>query len=287
LNTLGPGAAPFSPYDSLLSEFAVLAFEHGYALARPDALVLWEAQFGDFANGAQTVIDEYISSSEQKWGERSGVTLLLPHGSEGQGPDHSSGRIERFLQLCADDNMTVANPSLPGNYFHLLRTQGLDARRGPLVVFTPKSMLRSKAATSRLEEFTEGSFRPVVQDTTQDPARIERVLLCSGKVFYDLDAHRRETEHAGTALVRLERLYPFPADELQSELSRYPSGVDVRWVQEEPANQGAWTFVGPRVDSLIPVTIGCVSRPSASAPAVGSARRHAAEQHDLVRRAFA
>lgn len=287
LQSLGSGAARFEPYDSLLSELAVLAFEYGYSLARPDALVLWEAQFGDFANGAQTVVDEYIASSEQKWGQRSGVALLLPHGLEGQGPDHSSGRMERFLQLCADDNMTVANPSLPGNYFHLLREQGLDARRRPLVVFTPKSMLRLKAATSGLEEFTEGSFRPVVPDTTPDPARIERVLLCSGKVFYDLDAHRRDSGEDGTAIVRLERLYPFPAEELRAELSRYPSGVDVRWVQEEPANQGAWTFVGPRVDPLIPASVAGVSRPAASAPAVGSARRHAAEQQDLVRRAFA
>lgn len=287
LNSLGAEAARFTPYDSLLSELAVLAFEYGYSLARPDALVLWEAQFGDFANGAQTVVDEYISSSEQKWGQRSGVTLLLPHGLEGQGPDHSSARMERFLQLCADDNLTVANPSLPANYFHLLREQGLDAGRRPLVVFTPKSMLRSKAATSALEEFTEGSFRPVVPDTTRDPARTERVLLCSGKVFYDLDAHRRASGEDRTALVRVERLYPFPADELRAELSRYPSDVDVRWVQEEPANQGAWTFVAPRLASLVTAPAGCVSRPAASAPAVGSHRRHAAEQRDLVGRAFA
>ncbi|WP_377273060.1 multifunctional oxoglutarate decarboxylase/oxoglutarate dehydrogenase thiamine pyrophosphate-binding subunit/dihydrolipoyllysine-residue succinyltransferase subunit [Peterkaempfera sp. SMS 1(5)a] len=287
LNSLGPGAARFAAYDSLLSELAVLAFEYGYSLARPDALVLWEAQFGDFANGAQTVIDEYISSSEQKWGQRSGVALLLPHGLEGQGPDHSSARMERFLQLCADDNVTVANPSLPSNYFHLLRAQGLDTRRRPLVVFTPKSMLRLKTATSGLEEFSEGAFRPVVADATSDPARVERVLLCSGKFFYDLDAQRRESGADRTAIVRLERLYPFPADELRAELSRYPSGVEVRWVQEEPANQGAWTFVGPRVDRLVPAPVECVSRPAASAPAVGSARRHAAEQQDVARRAFA
>ena len=195
--------------------------------------------------------------------------------------------MERFLQLCADDNMTVANPSLPGNYFHLLRGQGLGTRRKPLVVFTPKSMLRLKAAASGLEEFTDGAFRPVLPDTTQSPARVERVLLCSGKVCYDLDAHRRESGLDETAIIRLERLYPFPADELRAELSKYPRGVDVRWVQEEPANQGAWTFVAPRLEPLTPVTIGCVSRPAASAPAVGSARRHAAEQHNLVQRAFA
>ena len=287
LNALGPDAAAFTPYDSLLSEYAVLGFEYGYSLARPDALVMWEAQFGDFANGAQTVIDEYIASSEQKWGQRSGVTLLLPHGLEGQGPDHSSARVERFLQLCADDNITVANPSLPANYFHLLRTQGLDPRRRPLVVFTPKSMLRSKAATSALEDFTTGGFRPVLPDATTDPARVERVLLCSGKVCHDLDAYRREAGDDRTAIVRLERLYPFPAAELRAELSRYPAGAQVRWVQEEPANQGAWTFAAPRIAPLLPRFLECVSRPAASAPAVGSARRHAAEQQDLVRRAFA
>jgi 2-oxoglutarate dehydrogenase E1 component len=287
LNSLGAGAAPFTPYDSLLSELAVLGFEYGYSLARPEALVLWEAQFGDFANGAQTVVDEYISSSEQKWGQRSGVTMLLPHGLEGQGPDHSSARMERFLQLCADGNMTVANPSLPANYFHLLREQALAPRPRPLVVFTPKSMLRLKAAVSGLPEFTDGSFRPVVGDATADPAGVDRVLLCSGKVFYDLDAHRRATGDDGAALVRLERLYPFPSGELRAELSRYPAGAEVRWVQEEPANQGAWTFAGPRLAPLVPGPVACVSRPAASAPAVGSAHRHAAEQQDLVRRAFA
>jgi multifunctional 2-oxoglutarate metabolism enzyme len=287
LNALGPDTAEFTPYDSLLSELAVLAFEYGYSLARPDALVMWEAQFGDFANGAQTVVDEYIASSEQKWGQRSGVTLLLPHGLEGQGPDHSSARVERFLQLCADDNMTVANPTLPGNYFHLLRAQGLDPRRRPLVVLTPKSMLRAKAATSGLAEFTGGAFRPVVPDTTLDPARVERVLLCSGKVCYDLEAYRRETADDRTALVRLEQLHPFPSGELRAALSRYPSGAAVRWVQEEPANQGAWTFVAPRLAPLLPGFLACVSRPAASAPAVGSARRHVAEQQDLVQRAFA
>ena len=287
LNSLRSKAAAFAPYDSSLSELAAVAFEYGYSLARPDALVLWEAQFGDFANGAQTVVDEYISSSEQKWGQRSGVTLLLPHGLEGQGPDHSSARIERFLQLCAQDNMTIAMPSLPGNYFHLLRQQALGGPRRPLVVFTPKSMLRLKAATSTVDEFTTGAFRAVIPDGTCDPARVRRVLLCSGKVFYDLDAHRRDAELTDTAIIRLERLYPFPADELRTELLRYPDHAEVRWVQEEPANQGAWAFAGPRAGRLTAGVVSCVSRPDASAPAVGSARRHAAEQRDLVLRAFA
>ncbi|WP_431967916.1 multifunctional oxoglutarate decarboxylase/oxoglutarate dehydrogenase thiamine pyrophosphate-binding subunit/dihydrolipoyllysine-residue succinyltransferase subunit [Actinacidiphila sp. bgisy160] len=285
LNGLGPGAAAFSPYDSMLSEMAALAFEYGYSLERPDALVLWEAQFGDFVNGAQSVVDEYIASSEQKWGERSGVTLLLPHGLEGQGPDHSSGRIERFLQLCAQGNMTVAVPTLPGNYFHLLRQQALGEGRRPLVVFTPKSMLRRKEAVSGLAEFTTGSFRPVIPDEGAD-AQVRRVLLCSGKVFYDLDDHRRNAGLRDTAIVRLERPYPFPEEELGAELARFPRAAEVRWVQEEAGNQGAWSFVRPHVERLAGRPLGCVSRPPASAPAVGSARRHAAEQKELVEAAF-
>ncbi|MGW5176699.1 multifunctional oxoglutarate decarboxylase/oxoglutarate dehydrogenase thiamine pyrophosphate-binding subunit/dihydrolipoyllysine-residue succinyltransferase subunit [Streptomyces sp. NPDC004082] len=286
LNHLGPRAARFSLYDSMLSELAALAFEYGYALARPDALVLWEAQFGDFANGAQTVIDEFIASSEQKWGRRSALTLLLPHGLEGQGPDHSSARIERFLQLCAQDNMTVALPSLPSNYFHLLRRHALDGSGTPLVIFTPKSMLRSKAATSALAEFTQGEFRPVLPDLAADPARVTRVLLCSGKVFYDLEARRRSSGSVQTAIVRLERLYPFPERELAAELARFPGAVDVRWVQEEPENQGPWSFVEPRLRRLVSGSVGCLSRPAAAAPAVGSARRHAVEQETLVASAF-
>ncbi|MGW7262160.1 multifunctional oxoglutarate decarboxylase/oxoglutarate dehydrogenase thiamine pyrophosphate-binding subunit/dihydrolipoyllysine-residue succinyltransferase subunit [Streptomyces sp. NPDC054842] len=286
LNHLGPRAARFSLHDSMLSELAALAFEYGYALARPEALVLWEAQFGDFSNGAQTVIDEFIASSDQKWGLRSALTLLLPHGLEGQGPDHSSARIERFLQLCAQDNMTVALPSTPGNYFHLLRRHASDAGGTPLVIFTPKSMLRSKAATSALNEFTRGEFRPVLPDLAADPARVTRVLLCSGKVYYDLDARRRSSGSADTAIVRLERLYPFPERELAAEIARFPGAVDVRWVQEEPENQGPWSFVEPRLRPLVSGPVECVSRPASAAPAVGSARRHAQEQEALVTSAF-
>ncbi|MFI6565781.1 multifunctional oxoglutarate decarboxylase/oxoglutarate dehydrogenase thiamine pyrophosphate-binding subunit/dihydrolipoyllysine-residue succinyltransferase subunit [Streptomyces sp. NPDC050534] len=286
LSSLGPRAATFAPYDSMLSELAALAFEYGYALARPEALVLWEAQFGDFVNGAQTVVDEYIASSEQKWGRRSAVTLLLPHGLEGQGPDHSSARVERFLQLCAQDNMTVAMPSLPGNYFHLLRQQALDSRKRPLVVFTPKSMLRSRAATSALTEFTEGGFRPILPDDTVNPGKVTRVLLCSGKVFYDLDAHRNASDSADTAIVRLERLYPFPEEELAAELARFPAAADVRWVQEEPENQGPWPFLAPRLYRSAERPVDCVSRPAAPAPAVGSSRRHGLEQQAVVASAF-
>ncbi|MFR0359404.1 multifunctional oxoglutarate decarboxylase/oxoglutarate dehydrogenase thiamine pyrophosphate-binding subunit/dihydrolipoyllysine-residue succinyltransferase subunit [Streptomyces sediminimaris] len=286
LGSLATRTAPFTPYDSMLSELAVLAFEYGYALARPEALVLWEAQFGDFVNGAQTVVDEYIASSEQKWGQCSAVTLLLPHGLEGQGPDHSSARIERFLQLCAQGNMTVAMPSSPGNYFHLLRQQALEGPRRPLVVFTPKSILRSKTATSALTEFARDGFRPVLPDDKTDPGQVSRVLLCSGKVFYDLDAHRHASGLTDTALVRIERLYPFPQRELAAALARFPVTADVRWVQEEPENQGAWSFLAPRLHRLAQRPVSCAGRPEAPAPAVGSSRRHGLEQKTLVTAAF-
>ncbi|WP_307825864.1 multifunctional oxoglutarate decarboxylase/oxoglutarate dehydrogenase thiamine pyrophosphate-binding subunit/dihydrolipoyllysine-residue succinyltransferase subunit [Streptomyces sp. MBT33] len=287
LNSLGT-QAHFAPHDSSLSELAALGFEYGYALARPDALVLWEAQFGDFADEAQTVIDEYIASSEQKWGQRCGVTLLLPHGLEGQGPDHSSARIERFLQLCAQENMSVAMPSTPANYFHLLRRQALGAplRRRPLVVFTPKSMLRLKAATSTPADLTAHGFRAVLPQEPADTGGIRRVLICSGKIFYDLDGYRRAHEATDTAIVRVERLYPFPERELGKELARFPAGARVRWVQEEALNQGPWLFVAPYVQRLAGRAVTCVSRPAASAPAVGSSHRHAEEQRSLVAAAF-
>ena len=223
LKQLDSGAAKFFVHDSLLSEFAAMGFEYGYSVARPEALVCWEAQFGDFVNGAQTIVDEFISSGEQKWGQRSGVVLLLPHGYDGQGPDHSSARLERFLSLCAQDNMTVAIPTTPGNYFHLLRWQGLSGRHKPLIVFTPKSMLRLKAATSAVSEFTTGSFRPLIgaPDDGGD-ADVRRVVLCAGKVYYDLAARQREIKATDTAIVRVERLYPLPVSELCAELARYP-----------------------------------------------------------------
>jgi 2-oxoglutarate decarboxylase len=286
LSTLGPGAAAFTPVDSPLSEMAVLAFEYGYSLSRPDGLVIWEAQFGDFANGAQTVFDQYISSAAQKWGLRSSLAVLLPHGLEGQGPDHSSARVERFLQLCAQDNMTVAMPSSPANYFHLLRAQGLNVADRPLVVFAPKSMLRAKAARSPLTEFSSGTFRPVIGDRTVQPDRVRRVLVCAGKLGYELEAFRAENEITGTAVVRLERFYPFPVRELRDELARYPRQAEVFWVQEEPENQGASAFVTSRlVKHALPLA-GVISRPEAASTATGSARRHRFEQEKLVRAAF-
>ena len=288
---LAPDQARFNVYDSLLSEYAAMGFEYGYSLARPEALVMWEAQFGDFANGASTVIDEFISSAEQKWGQTSGVTLLLPHGYEGQGPDHSSARIERFLQLCAQNNMTVAAPTLPSNYFHLLRWQVHNPHHKPLVVFTPKSMLRLKAAASRAEEFTSGGFRPLIGDASVDPARVTKVVLSAGKVHYDLAAEREKRGGDAAervALVRLERLYPLPSDELRAELARFPGLERVVWAQEEPANQGAWPFVALNLPEQVqlPGRLHPVTRPASSSPAVGSAKRHQAEQQALVQEVF-
>ncbi|MEU9346816.1 multifunctional oxoglutarate decarboxylase/oxoglutarate dehydrogenase thiamine pyrophosphate-binding subunit/dihydrolipoyllysine-residue succinyltransferase subunit [Streptomyces sp. NPDC048278] len=288
--------ARYNVYNSLLSEYAVMGFEYGYSLARPDALVMWEAQFGDFTNGAQSIVDEYISAAEQKWGQTSGVTLLLPHGYEGQGPDHSSARIERFLQLCAQNNMTVAMPTLPSNYFHLLRWQVHNPHHKPLVVFTPKSMLRLKAAASKAEEFTSGQFRPVIGDDSVDPNAVRKVVFCTGKVYYDLEGERQKRGVTDTAIIRLERLYPLPGAELQAEVNKYPNAEKYLWTQEEPANQGAWPFIALNLIDHLDLAVGAdvpagerlrrISRPHSSSPAVGSAKRHQAEQEQLVREVF-
>ncbi|MGH8941015.1 MAG: thiamine pyrophosphate-dependent enzyme, partial [Actinomycetes bacterium] len=288
---LDDGQARFWIYDSLLSEFAAMGFEYGYSVARPDALVLWEAQFGDFFNGAQTIIDEFISSSEQKWGQSSSVVLLLPHGFEGQGPDHSSGRIERFLQLCAEDNMTVAHPSTPASYFHLLRQHAYHEPRRPLVVFTPKSMLRLKAAASAVEDFTSGDFRPVIPETVAeiDPAGVRRVLLCSGKVYYDLLAERVKRASSGggeVAIVRMEQLAPLPGREVADAVAAYPR-AELVWVQEEPANQGPWPFVALNLPAFLSGRpLVCVSRNASASPAAGSHKKHDIEQRALVEHAF-
>ncbi|GAA1351539.1 multifunctional oxoglutarate decarboxylase/oxoglutarate dehydrogenase thiamine pyrophosphate-binding subunit/dihydrolipoyllysine-residue succinyltransferase subunit [Streptomyces beijiangensis] len=293
---LSEDQARYNVYDSLLSEYAVMGFEYGYSLARPESLVMWEAQFGDFVNGAQTVVDEYISAAEQKWGQTSGVTLLLPHGHEGQGPDHSSARPERFLQLCAQNNMTVAMPTLPSNYFHLLRWQVHNPHHKPLVVFTPKSMLRLKAAASKAEEFTTGGFRPVIGDATTDPNSVRKVVFCAGKVYYDLDAERQKRGATDTAIIRLERLYPIPGAEVQAEIAKYPNAEKYLWAQEEPANQGAWPFIALNLIDHLDLAVGAdvphgerlrrISRPHGSSPAVGSAKRHQAEQEQLMHEVF-
>ncbi|NGO79293.1 multifunctional oxoglutarate decarboxylase/oxoglutarate dehydrogenase thiamine pyrophosphate-binding subunit/dihydrolipoyllysine-residue succinyltransferase subunit [Streptomyces sp. YC504] len=293
---LSEDQARYNVYDSLLSEYAAMGFEYGYSLARPEALVMWEAQFGDFVNGAQTVVDEFISSAEQKWGQHSGVTLLLPHGYEGQGPDHSSARPERFLQMCAQDNMTVAMPTLPSNYFHLLRWQVHNPHHKPLVVFTPKSMLRLKAAASKADEFTTGGFRPVIGDSYVDPAAVRKVVFCAGKVYYDLEAERQKRGITDTAIIRIERLYPLPGAELQAEIAKFPNAAKYIWAQEEPANQGAWPFIALNLIDHLDLAVGAdiphderlrrISRPHGSSPAVGSAKRHQAEQEQLMAEVF-
>ncbi len=282
--------ATFYVYDSLLSEYAALGFEYGYSVARPEALTIWEAQFGDFINGAQSVVDEYISAGETKWGQMSGVVLLLPHGYEGQGPDHSSARIERFLTQCAEESMTVAQPSTPASYFHLLRKQSLGSKHRPLIVFTPKSMLRNKAAASQPDDFTSGTWRPIIGDDAVQADQVERVLLCSGKITWELMAERakREEGQNRTAIVRMEQLYPRPLDELNTELARFTSAREVRWVQDEPANQGPWPHVAMhyagKLDRDLPLLR--VSRPESSAPSVGSHSRHVEENATLLDQAF-
>ncbi|MDX6354412.1 MAG: multifunctional 2-oxoglutarate metabolism enzyme, partial [Streptomyces sp.] len=293
---LSEDQARFNVYDSLLSEYAAMGFEYGYSLARPEALVLWEAQFGDFTNGAQTIVDEYITAAEQKWGQTSGVTLLLPHGYEGQGPDHSSARIERFLQLCAQNNMTVALPTTPANYFHLLRWQVHNPHHKPLIVFTPKSMLRLKAAASKAEDFTTGQFQPVIGDPSVEPEAVRKVVFCSGKVYYDLVAERERRGVGDIAFIRIERLYPLPAVELQAALAPFTKAQKFVWAQDEPANQGAWPFIALNLIDHLDLVLGAapdnadrlrrVSRPASSSPAVGSAKRHQQQQEELINEVF-
>jgi 2-oxoglutarate dehydrogenase E1 component len=273
-------------YDSLLSEYAAMGFEYGYSVIRPEVLTIWEAQFGDFANGAQTIIDEFIAAGEQKWAQRSRVTLLLPHGFEGQGPDHSSARIERFLQLCAQDNITVAMPTTPASFFHLLRWQVYSPLDRPLVVFTPKSLLRAKFATSKVSDFTQGNFSSILGDETVNPDEVTTVLLCSGKVYYDLAAEREKTGRKDVAIIRLERLYPLPHITLPPELARYKNIQRIKWVQEEPANQGAWSFMAMNLPEVIGHQLTGVTRDASSSPAVGSHHRHEVEQAALVQEAF-
>jgi 2-oxoglutarate dehydrogenase E1 component len=285
---LDPGQAPFHIYDSLLSEYAAVGFEYGYSVVRDDALVAWEAQFGDFADGAQTILDEFVSSGEQKWGQRSGVVMLLPHGYEGQGPDHSSARVERYLQLCAEDNMTVAMPSCSASYFHLLRWHTKSPHHRPLIVFTPKSMLRSKAAASSVAAFTSGRWSPVLPDPRPQPAEgVRRVILCSGKVTWELVAAREARGRTDTAILRVEQLYPLPAAELAAALGSYPGVQEILWVQEEPANMGAWTHIAMRLPQALGRQILPVTRPESSSPATGSHDRSERENEQLLSAAFA
>jgi len=282
--------ANFLVIDSVLSEEAVLAFEYGYATADPNTLVLWEAQFGDFANGAQVVIDQFISSGETKWGRLCGLTLLLPHGYEGQGPEHSSARLERFLQLCAEDNMSVLMPSTPAQCYHMLRRQMLRPMRRPMIVLSPKSLLRHRLAVSTLEELADGQFQPVIDEIDDIDAKgIERIVFCAGKVYYDLLEARREAEIDTVALVRLEQLYPFPYDAMTETIARYPTASSIVWCQEEPRNQGAWRSNRHRIERVLPEAIDdvefCGRAPSAS-PASGYMAQHLREQKQLVQEAL-
>lgn len=276
-------------YNSFLSEFAVLGFEFGYSTAHPDALVIWEAQFGDFSNGAQIIIDQYISSSEAKWGQTSSVVMLLPHGYEGQGPEHSSCRLERYLQLCAEDNLQVVNCTTPAQYYHVLRRQALQDKKKPLIIPSPKSLLRHPHALSNAEELANGKFQPVIDDQyINDPAKVERVVLCSGKVYYDLLKHQQDESINNVAVVRLEQFYPFPDADVREILDKYEEVTDVVWCQEEPQNMGGWTFVWPRLmqQTHDDQSVRFVGRVAAAAPATGSSKLHAAEQERLVSRAL-
>ena len=269
-------------YDSLLSEAAVLGFDYGYSLDEPHMLIMWEAQFGDFANGAQVIIDQFIASAESKWGRASGLVMLLPHGYEGQGPEHSSARLERFLQLCAEENIQVAVPTTPAQYFHLLRRQVRRSFRKPLIVMTPKSLLRHKLASSPVDNLTVGHFHDVLDDPTP-PERVRRVLLCSGKVYYDLFAQRAQAaSQREVAIVRIEQLYPWPAQELGKALARYQVAREWVWVQEESQNMGAWTFVAPRLQELLRLPVQYVGRDASASPATGSKLVHDREQAELV-----
>ncbi len=290
LRNMSDNQGDFLVIDSILNEEAVLAYEYGYACSAPDQLVIWEAQFGDFANGAQVAIDQFIASGETKWGRLCGLTNILPHGYDGQGPEHSSARLERWLQLCAEHNIQVVMPSEAAQMFHLLRRQMLRPYRKPLVIFLSKRLLRFKDSMSPLEDLTQGSFRPVIGDAGMaDPKKVKRVLLCAGQVYYDLVAGRKERElEQDVAIVRIEQLYPFPTEQLAAELARYPNAREVKWVQEEPKNQGAWYQIRHRLEDLMGAkqALSFAARPSSASPAVGYMSKHVAQLKAFVEEAL-
>ncbi len=289
LQHVSASQAPFRVFDSPLSEYAAMGFEYGYSVVASDALVAWEAQFGDFVNGAQIVVDQFVVSGEDKWGQASGLVLLLPHGHDGQGPEHSSARLERFLQLAAEGDLVVAYPSTPAQYFHLLRRQARLAERKPLVVMTPKLLLRLPAARSAAAGFTQGHFLEVISEDGASANDVRTVLVCSGKVAYELEQRRAKEERDDVAVVRVEQLYPWPEDQLVKSLEQYPNAREVRWVQEEPENMGAWPFVHGRVHRMVRDrwSLSHVARPESGAPATGSKTMHTLEQEDVLARAFA
>jgi 2-oxoglutarate dehydrogenase E1 component len=289
LQNIGKDQGNFVVIDSVLSEEAVLGFEYGFATAEPNALVIWEAQFGDFVNGAQVVIDQFISSGETKWGRVCGLAMFLPHGYEGQGPEHSSARLERFLQLCAEHNMQVCVPTTAAQIFHLLRRQMLRPFRKPLVVFTPKSLLRKKEAASPIAELANGSFQTVISEVEALEAKeVKRIIACSGKVYYDLIAKRSELRRTDVAVIRIEQLYPFPHKQFEAEIKRYPNATEVVWCQEEPQNQGAWYQSGHylRQNMREDQKLYYAGRPASAAPAGGYMARHNERQRALVEQAF-
>jgi 2-oxoglutarate dehydrogenase E1 component len=291
LRHIAKDQAPFLVIDSILSEEAVLGFEYGYASAEPNTLTIWEAQFGDFANGAQVVIDQFIASGEVKWGRANGLVMMLPHGYEGQGPEHSSARLERFMQLCADTNMQVIQPTTAAQIFHVLRRQMIRQFRKPLILMTPKSLLRNKEAASPLSEFTKGKFQTVLPecDDTIDAKQVTRLVMCSGKVYYDLVKQRTEKKIADVAIIRLEQLYPFPHKALALELKKYPKVAEVVWCQDEPQNQGAWFFVQHNILENMSegMKLAYAGRPASASPACGYAHLHQEQQKSLLNTAFA
>jgi 2-oxoglutarate decarboxylase len=277
----------FTVRDSFLSEYAALGFEYGYSVEAQNTLVAWEAQFGDFANGAEIIIDNFLVAAEDKWGQHATLTMLLPHGYEGQGPEHSSGRIERYLSLSARNNIRVAQPTSAAQYFHLLRSQVLRERPTPLVVFTPKSMLRAAQTRSPLTEFEHGSFQTVLDDRVSDPAVVTRVVLASGKIALEAIAKRDETAANHVAIVRVEQLYPWPTSEIERILASYPNLAEVVWLQEEPENMGSWPFVHLRMHhEFRGLKVSHVARAESASPATGSGLVHSAEQADLLARAL-
>lgn len=289
LRELGGNENNFRVFDSLLSELAVLGFEYGFSTTEPKTLVLWEAQFGDFANGAQVVIDQFISAGEHKWGKASGLVMLLPHGYEGQGAEHSSARLERYLQLCSVHNMQVCVPSTPAQMFHLLRRQMVRNCRKPLIIMTPKSLLRHKLCVSTIDDITEGKFNGVLPELDElDTDKVKRIVICSGKIYYELLEARRLNRIDNIAILRAEQIYPFPGEQLDALLSQYGNTNELIWCQEEPKNQGAWDFIKPRIPTLIDKRwqLGYIGRQPSSAPAVGSAKLHATEQQEIINQAL-
>jgi len=288
IQSLPRATAPMELHNSPLSEMACVGFEYGYSMEAPETLVLWEAQYGDFVNGAQVIIDQFIVSALAKWGQTTRLTLLLPHGYEGSGPEHSSGRLERFLQLAAEGNIRVANLTTPAQYFHMLRRQAHVAKQRPLVIMTPKSLLRLPQATSRIEHLSEARFYPVLAEPRIDEEKVTRLVLCTGKIFYDLKGHATRENNEGVAITRVELLYPFPQRQIEEEIARYPNLREVVWAQEEPRNMGARAHMSPRLLQMLPSTLefGYVGRPERASPGEGYPAAHTVEQTRIIRTAL-